>query len=101
MYPTMSYPVKSRELSGEIPSDIGEFSSLRFLNMSKNSLTGEIPKTVGKLTALNILDLSVNKLNRSIPVEIGGATSLKDLVLSQNSGQLPEAMAKLDLFSKP
>ncbi|KAJ0732603.1 putative protein kinase RLK-Pelle-LRR-VII-1 family [Helianthus annuus] len=87
--------VSHNELSGEIPSDIGKFSSLRFLNMSKNSLTGEIPKTVGKLTALDILDLSVNKLNGSIPVEIGGATSLKDLVLSQNSlsGNIPSSIA--------
>ncbi|KAI3793158.1 hypothetical protein L1987_35773 [Smallanthus sonchifolius] len=113
--------ISHNELSGEIPSDIGKFSSLRFLNMSKNSLTGGIPETVGKLKALNSLDLSENQLNGNIPVEIGRATSLKELILSQNSlsgnipssigtcsslislilslnnlsGQLPVAMAKL------
>ncbi|KAI3809198.1 hypothetical protein L1987_25168 [Smallanthus sonchifolius] len=87
--------ISHNELSGEIPSDIGRFSSLRFLNMSTNSLTGEIPNTVGKLKALDSLDLSVNWLNGSIPVQIGGATSLKHLILSQNSlfGNIPSSIA--------
>ncbi|KAI3800025.1 hypothetical protein L1987_35332 [Smallanthus sonchifolius] len=86
--------ISHNELSGEIPSDIGKFSSLRFLNMSKNSLTGGIPETVGKLKALNSIDLSENQLNGSIPVEIGGATKLKELILSQNSlsGNIPSSI---------
>ncbi|KAD5961549.1 hypothetical protein R6Q59_014327 [Mikania micrantha] len=86
--------ISQNELSGEIPSDIGKFSSLRILNMSKNSLTGEIPKTVGNLKVLDSLDLSVNQLNGSIPFEIGGATSLKRLVISQNSlsGSIPSSI---------
>ncbi|KAK1409278.1 hypothetical protein QVD17_35804 [Tagetes erecta] len=86
--------ISHNELSGEIPSDIGKFSSLRVLNMSRNSLTGEIPETVGKLKSLNSLDLSENRLNGSIPLEIGGATSLKDLILSQNylSGNIPSSI---------
>lgn len=86
--------ISHNEFSGELPSDIGSFSSLRFLNMSKNSLVGEIPKSVGKLKALDSLDLSENQLNGSIPMEIGGATSLKDLALSQNSlaGSIPSSI---------
>ncbi|GJS76708.1 probable LRR receptor-like serine/threonine-protein kinase IRK [Tanacetum coccineum] len=86
--------VSHNELSGEIPSDIGKFSSLRLLNMSKNSLIGEIPETIGKLKALSTLDLSENQLNGSIPVEIGGAASLKDLILSRNylSGSIPSSI---------
>ncbi|KAL8192850.1 hypothetical protein R6Q57_027298 [Mikania cordata] len=91
------FDISHNELSGEIPSDIRSFSSLRFLNMSKNSLIGEIPETVGKLKALNSLDLSENKLNGSIPSSIGTCSSVVSLILSQNnlSGQLPVAMAKL------
>ncbi|KAM0023644.1 putative protein kinase RLK-Pelle-LRR-VII-1 family [Helianthus debilis subsp. tardiflorus] len=89
--------VSHNELSGEIPSDIGRFTSLRFLNMSKNSLTGGIPETVGKLRALNSLDLSENRLNGSIPSSIGTSSSLTSLILSRNnlSGHLPVSMSKL------
>lgn len=113
--------ISHNALSGEIPSDIGSFSSLRFLNISKNSLIGEIPETMGKLKALDSLDLSENQLNGSIPSQIGGARNLKDLILARNSlsgiipssigtcssltslilsrnnlsGQVPVAMAKL------
>ncbi|PWA71261.1 Leucine-rich repeat-containing protein [Artemisia annua] len=88
------FDVSHNELSGEIPSDIGKFSSLRLLNMSKNSLIGEIPETIGKLKALSTLDLSENQLNGSIPMEIGSAASLKDLILSRNllSGSIPSSI---------
>ncbi|KAA8533970.1 hypothetical protein F0562_031487 [Nyssa sinensis] len=81
-------------LSGEIPSSVGDFSSLQFLNFSKNSLIGSIPASVGELKALNTLDLSENWLNGSIPLEIGGAISLMELRLEKNSlaGKIPSSI---------
>lgn len=86
--------ISHNALSGEIPSEIGSFTSLRLLNISKNSLTGEIPDTIGKLKALDFLDLSENQLNGSIPLKIGGAISLKDLILARNSisGDIPSSI---------
>ncbi|KVI10012.1 probable LRR receptor-like serine/threonine-protein kinase IRK [Cynara cardunculus var. scolymus] len=86
--------ISHNALSGEIPSDIGSFSSLRLLNISKNSLIGEIPEAMGKLKALDSLDLSENQLNGSIPSQIGGARNLKDLILARNSlsGSIPSSI---------
>ncbi|KAF8397109.1 hypothetical protein HHK36_016016 [Tetracentron sinense] len=84
------------ELSGEIPSDIGGFSSLQFLDISRNSLDGAIPASVGELKVMNVLDLSDNRLNGSIPSEIGGAASLKELRLEKNflAGKIPTQIEK-------
>ncbi|KAF8402483.1 hypothetical protein HHK36_010568 [Tetracentron sinense] len=88
-------------LSGEIPSDIGAFSSLQFLNLSRNSFVGAIPATVGELKAIDVLDLSENRLNGSIPSEIGGAVSLKELRLEKNSltGNIPIQIKKCSSLS--
>ncbi|XP_076916732.1 leucine-rich repeat receptor-like protein kinase PXC2 [Bidens hawaiensis] len=89
--------VSHNELTGQIPSDIEKFCSLRLLNMSGNSLTGEIPEAVGKLHALTSLDLSENRLNGSIPSSVGACSSLTSMILSLNnlSGQVPATMSKL------
>ena len=47
-------------LTGEIPSQIGNLINLEELALKKNSLTGEIPGSIGNLTNLRELDLSEN-----------------------------------------
>ncbi|KAF9595770.1 hypothetical protein IFM89_003512 [Coptis chinensis] len=81
---------------GEIPWDIGVFTSLLSLNMSRNSLGGAIPTSIGELRAVNVLDLSENQLNGSIPSQIGGAVFLKELKLQNNhlAGNLPVQIGK-------
>ncbi|CAK9135898.1 unnamed protein product [Ilex paraguariensis] len=88
--------ISHNALSGEIPSAVGDFSTLQFLNLSRNLLTGGIPASIRELKALNILDLSLNRLNESIPSEIAGAASLKELRLDKNSfvGQIPTSIEK-------
>ena len=39
-------------LTGSIPAEIGAFSSLTHLNLSRNELRGEIPQEVGALHSL-------------------------------------------------
>ncbi|KAI3470966.1 hypothetical protein Pfo_027629 [Paulownia fortunei] len=83
--------VSQNKLSGEIPSAVGDFSSLQLLNMARNSFTGSIPSEIGQLKSLSILDLSENQLNGSIRSEIGLVTSLNELRLEKNSlgGNIP------------
>ncbi|KAG8390180.1 hypothetical protein BUALT_Bualt01G0056600 [Buddleja alternifolia] len=79
------------KLSGEIPSAVGDFSSLQFLNMARNSFIGSFPVKIGQLKSLSFLDLSENQLNSSIPSDIGFITSLNELRLEKNSfeGNIP------------
>ena len=85
------------ELSGEIPTELGNLTNLEWLDLSKNELSGEIPAELGNLTSLTLLFLHENELSGEIPTELGSLTSLKRLYLTQNmlSGEIPVALGKL------
>ncbi|KAL1827443.1 hypothetical protein ACET3Z_005855 [Daucus carota] len=62
------------------------------VSLSGNDLTGNLPSSLGNLTQLQTLDVSHNKLNGSIPLELGNLLSnLVDLDLSSNlfNGSIP------------
>ncbi|KAF8040999.1 hypothetical protein BT93_B3040 [Corymbia citriodora subsp. variegata] len=87
----------SCELSGVIPSSVGELAQLRTLQLRRNQLTGEIPPSLGKLVGLIYLDLSYNQLSGEIPPSLGklvGLTKL-DLSINQLSGEIPPSLGKL------
>ncbi|CAH8374251.1 unnamed protein product [Eruca vesicaria subsp. sativa] len=50
--------LSSNELSGVIPSELGELSKLRAMNLSRNFLSGYIPDNFSKLKDIESLDLS-------------------------------------------
>jgi len=54
--PTLN--LSDNELSGEIPSSIGNLASLRGLYLGGNGLSGEIPASIGDL--INLLSLALN-----------------------------------------
>jgi hypothetical protein len=84
------------QLSGEIPSSLGDLTDLRILDLSFNQLSGEIgsiPSSL-KFAYLITLDLSSNLLSGSIP-SLG--YNLRELFLSNNSlsGPVPELSSSL------
>lgn len=92
----------NNQLSGAIPSEIGNLGELTFLHLGENKLSGIIPKEIGNLTNLSVLHLYTNQLTGPIPPEIGKLTQLTHLFLWQNdlSGQLPPEVGNLtELFS--
>ncbi|XP_044948913.1 receptor-like protein EIX1 [Hordeum vulgare subsp. vulgare] len=82
---------------GTLPNVVGEFSSLRILDMSNNNLFGLIPLGLCNLVRLTYLDLSMNQLNGNVPTEIGALTALTYLVIFSNNltGSIPAELGKL------
>uniref|UniRef100_A0A6B2L230 Leucine-rich repeat-containing N-terminal plant-type domain-containing protein n=1 Tax=Arcella intermedia TaxID=1963864 RepID=A0A6B2L230_9EUKA len=98
-----------RNVSGSIPSSIGNLTKLQKLDLSfnalvstipsslstlrdleqirfqSNSLTGTIPPSLGLLPKLDTLLLQVNQLTGSIPSSLGSLSHLSELNLSSNS----------------
>ena len=87
----------SNNLSGPIPTVLGDLTDLEVLDLSRNGLTGEIPAALESLTALTTLDLSSNDLGGGIPSELGDLTALTTLDLSTNNldGGIPSALGSL------
>ncbi|KAH9779624.1 putative leucine-rich repeat receptor-like protein kinase [Citrus sinensis] len=82
----------SNRFHGEIPEVLGNFKSLKVLNLSHNSLTGNIPVSFENMTALESLDLSFNKLDGRIPEQLLSVTALALLNLSHSRlwGRIPQ-----------
>ncbi|CAL5322649.1 unnamed protein product [Camellia sinensis] len=69
---------------GNIPSSLGNLSSLITLDLSQNSLHGSIPPRLGGCKNLLSLNLAHNKLSGPIPQLVIGLSSLSHSDLSEN-----------------
>ncbi len=89
--------LSGNNLSGNIPQEIGNLTNLTGLHLADNNLTGNIPSQIGNLTNLTELDLSRNQLSGSIPVEISNLTNLTSLALflNQLNGNIPGSIGNL------
>ncbi|MEN8219751.1 MAG: Calx-beta domain-containing protein, partial [Pseudomonadota bacterium] len=81
----------SNQLTGTIPSELGNLSYLEYLYLHSNQLTGTIPSELGNLSKLTRLYLSSNQLTGTIPSELGNLSKLTKLNLSDNklTGSIP------------
>ncbi|EYU24275.1 hypothetical protein MIMGU_mgv1a022044mg [Erythranthe guttata] len=80
------------------PTIIGEFKSLKHLNLSHCAFTGHIfPEFWDFMLNLEVLDLSDNRLSGQLPPIIGQLKHLKQLILDDNnfSGTLPSTIGQL------
>ncbi|KAL1216782.1 putative LRR receptor-like serine/threonine-protein kinase [Cardamine amara subsp. amara] len=77
--------------SGQLPAEISQIQSLKFLILAYNNFSGDIPQEYGNMPGLQALDLSFNSLTGSIPASFGNLTSLLWLMLANNSlsGEIP------------
>ena len=105
--------LQENSLSGAIPRDLGNLTSLKWLFLNNlvifcqdsctatsptaNRLTGTIPPELGQLTNLESLYLTDNPLTGEIPAELAGLVRLKRLSLAggQLSGEIPSSLGDL------
>ncbi|KDP30599.1 hypothetical protein JCGZ_16252 [Jatropha curcas] len=73
-----SLVLRNCSINGQIPEYIGNWSSLKYLDLSFNNLTGEIPESLKALN-LSIMDLSYNNFASSNDFLIGKKSSGKKL----------------------
>ncbi|KAL0011466.1 hypothetical protein SO802_006574 [Lithocarpus litseifolius] len=83
-------------LSGNIPHEWAS-TKLEYLSLSVNNLSGPIPSFLGNITTLRILSIENNLFSGTVPHELGNLVNLETLVLNANNltGELPVALTNL------
>ena len=89
--------LNSNQLTGPMPPELGDLNNLRWLHLSQNQLTGGIPTELGNPSSLEYLFLDVNQLTGGIPTELGNLSNLEWLDLNRNqlTGSIPAALGNL------
>ena len=92
-----SLKLGDNNLTGTIPPEIGNLTSLKYLHLYDNNLTGSIPIEIGNLKNLKSLVLTDNNLTGTIPTSIGNLINLKHLFLDNNqlTGSIPSSIGNL------
>ena len=88
---------KEEGLTGTIPPELGNLSSLRILSILETGLTGGIPPELGNLANLDILEIEDNRLKGIIPPELGNLADLGELLIqeTQLTGGIPPELGNL------
>ncbi|KAF2943145.1 hypothetical protein DAI22_02g044700 [Oryza sativa Japonica Group] len=89
----------SNNLSGELPSSLGDCTNLVTINLRRNKLTGELAKVnYSNLPNLKTLDFASNHFTGTIPESIYSCSNLTWLRLSSNRlhGQLTKNIRNLN-----
>lgn len=89
--------LRGNGLNGTLPDQLGKLRDLKWILLGGNGLTGEIPSQLGALASLRVLDLSNNILTGKIPVSLSNASNLETILLNHNrlSGEIPSSFSML------
>ena len=97
-------------LSGRMPSQLGDLSSLGELRLANNHLSGPIPPELGRLSALTRLDLENNDLSGSYSISVGRHVRYKgpsprrqqpQRPCARTTGQPGQALVSADQKQRP
>ena len=81
-----SLSLDGNQLSGQIPTRLGNLHNLQTLSLASNQLSGQVPAELGALTQLTRLHLGDNQLTGELPLRLTGLTALQDFFFHNNSG---------------
>ena len=79
------YSLQATERTGQIPSEIGQLSSLVLLDLADNKLIGPIPSEIGNLRHLTFLVIKDNLLSGTIPESFNKLSKLDTAVMDGNN----------------
>ncbi|XP_047319242.1 polygalacturonase inhibitor-like [Impatiens glandulifera] len=97
-YRVIALTIFDGELSGQIPSAVGDLPYLKTLLFHKlPNFVGTIPQTVTKLTRLKSLEVSSTNISGPIPDFLSQLKNLRSLDLSFNklTGSIPPSLSEL------
>ncbi|XP_047310688.1 probable leucine-rich repeat receptor-like serine/threonine-protein kinase At3g14840 isoform X2 [Impatiens glandulifera] len=79
-------------ISGEIPKELGNISTLTRLVLEFNQLSGVIPPELGNLTSIDSMYLTSNNLSGELPPELGKLIMMTDFRIGDNNfmGKIPD-----------
>ncbi|KNA24771.1 hypothetical protein SOVF_012540 [Spinacia oleracea] len=91
MYLMSGIDLSCNNITGQIPRELGNLSTLHALNLSHNKLWGAIPTTLSNLKNIESLDFSYNLLNGSIPPALTTLNAIEVFMVAYNnlSGRIP------------
>ena len=94
--------LQGNQFSGEIPAFLSRLPNLETLYLGENDFTGRIPPELGNLSNLTRLYLGYNQLAGNIPPQLGNLPNLKELLLwaSGLTGTLPRELARLSKLER-
>ncbi|KAL9154404.1 hypothetical protein ABFS82_10G111500 [Erythranthe guttata] len=100
LYHMSGIDLSMNSLTGTIPDELGNLSSVHTLNLSHNHLTGKIPTSFSNLNRIQSLDLSHNRLTGEIPQELIRLNFLGVFSVAYNnlSGKIPDPKAQFGTF---
>ncbi|XP_042430870.1 probable LRR receptor-like serine/threonine-protein kinase At1g53430 isoform X2 [Zingiber officinale] len=101
--PLFALSLWGNRISGNIPKELGNITTLESLKLEANCLEGPIPEALGNLSNLTALFLSSNNLTGELPESLGNLRKLKYFTIDGNpiSGRIPSFIGnwiKLVLF---
>lgn len=89
----ISINLSGKNLTGNVPPEVGALPCLAEIGLANNMLTGPIPDLSGS-SNLSIIHLENNQLTGNVPSYLGSLPKLSELYLQNNklSGSVPRAL---------
>lgn len=82
---------------GSIPTSLGALANLQVLDMTNNALSGTVPASIYNMSALTHLGMGINNLTGEIPANVGySLPRIVNLIMARNkfTGQIPVSLTK-------
>ncbi|XP_059661405.1 probable leucine-rich repeat receptor-like serine/threonine-protein kinase At3g14840 isoform X2 [Cornus florida] len=94
----VSISLLGNRLTGSIPKEFGNITTLKGLSLEFNQLSGSIPSELGRLPLIERMFLSSNNFSGELPGTFADVTTLKDLVIQASGldGPIPSGIFLLE-----
>ncbi|KAE8725252.1 Serine-threonine protein kinase [Hibiscus syriacus] len=98
-----SLSIRHNSFHGSLPIELTNLHRLKYLNFGNNSFSGVIPSWFGNFAQLQSLFLYWNNFTGVIPSTLGNLSKLENLILYNNSlqGQIPMTLGNLSNLEWP